>query len=89
MAYTILKKLGIPCSIWISETYGHSIVGVGLPVGAGSYKEINGMKHYATELTAKRFRLGMISPEQQNMSKLSTSKLALRLDLHSLLLIFY
>jgi hypothetical protein len=68
MAYTILKKLGIPCSIWISETYGHSIVGVGLPVGAGSYKEINGVKHYATELTAKRFRLGMISPEQQNMS---------------------
>jgi hypothetical protein len=68
LAYTILKKLGISASVWVSETYGHSILGVGLPVGAGSYKEINGVKHYATELTAKGFRLGMISPENQNMS---------------------
>lgn len=68
LAFTILKKLGISASVWVSETYGHSIVGVGLPVGAGSYKEINGVKHYATELTAKGFRLGMISPENQNMS---------------------
>lgn len=68
LAFTILKRLGISCSVWVSEAYGHSILGVGLPVGAGSYKEINGTKHYATELTAKGFRLGMISPEQQNMS---------------------
>ena len=68
LAFTILKKLGISASVWVSETYGHSIVGVGLPVGAGAYKEINGVKHYATELTAKGFRLGMISPENQNMS---------------------
>jgi len=41
---------------------------VGLPVGNGFYKEINGVKHYAVELTAKGFRLGMISPEQQIQS---------------------
>jgi len=64
-AFTILKELGIPASVWISETYGHSVLGVGLPVGNGFYKEINGVKHYAVELTAKGFRLGMISPEQQ------------------------
>ena len=68
LAFTILKRLGIPSSVWVSEAYGHSVVGIGLPVGAGTYKEINGIKHYATELTAKGFRLGMISPEQQNIS---------------------
>ena len=67
-AFTILKELGIPASVWISETYGHSVLGVGLPVGNGFYKEINGVKHYAVELTAKGFRLGMISPEQQIQS---------------------
>jgi hypothetical protein len=65
LAYSILKKMGIPASIWISETYGHSVLGVGLPVAGGFYKNVNGIKHYAVELTAKGFRLGMISPEQQ------------------------
>lgn len=65
LAFTILKELGISASVWISETYGHSVLGVGLPVGSGFYKEVNGRKHYAIELTAKGFRLGMISPEQQ------------------------
>lgn len=65
LAFTILKELGISASVWISETYGHSVLGVGLPAGSGFYKEINGVKHYAVELTAKGFRLGMISPEQQ------------------------
>ena len=65
LAFTILKELGISVSVWISETYGHSVLGVGLPAGSGFYKEVNGRKHYAIELTAKGFRLGMISPEQQ------------------------
>lgn len=65
LAFTILRSMGIPASVWISEAYGHSVLGVGLPVSTGFYKEINGVKHYAVELTAKGFRLGMISPEQQ------------------------
>lgn len=68
LGYTILKKLEIPCSVWVSEAYGHSVLGVGLPIGNGTYKQINGIKHYPTELTTKGFRLGMIAPEQQNMS---------------------
>ena len=67
LAHAILTKLGISSSVWISETYGHSILGVGLPVGSGNFKEINGVNHYAVELTAKGFRLGMISPEHRNM----------------------
>ena len=65
--HAILSKLGIPSSVWISETYGHSILGVGVPVSSGSYKVIDGRKHYAVELTAKGFPLGMISPAHRNM----------------------
>jgi len=65
LAFTLLRSMDIPASVWISEAYGHSVLGVGLPVSTGFYKEINGVKHYAVELTAKGFRLGMISPEQQ------------------------
>ncbi len=67
LAHAILTKLRIPSSVWISEAYGHSILGVGLPVGSGNFKEINGVNHYAVELTAKGFRIGMISPEHRNM----------------------
>ena len=66
LAYSILKKMGISCSVWVSEAYGHSILGVGLPIGTGTYKQINGVKHYAVELTAKGFKIGMISPEHTN-----------------------
>lgn len=68
LGYTILKKLNISTSIWISEAYGHSILGVGLPVGNGVYKTINGINHYGVELTSKGFRLGMIAPQQRDMS---------------------
>jgi hypothetical protein len=63
LGFAILTELKIPSSIWISEVYGHSILGVGLPVGHGIYKTIEGIKHYGVELTAKGFRLGMVAPE--------------------------
>ena len=68
LGHLILQKLGIPSSVWVSMAYGHSILGVGLPIGTGSYKTIKGVKHYAVELTAKGFDLGMISPDQKNMN---------------------
>lgn len=63
LGFAILSELKIPSSVWISEVYGHSILGVGLPVGHGIYKTIEGIKHYGVELTAKGFRLGMVAPE--------------------------
>jgi hypothetical protein len=66
--HVILTKLGIPSSVWISKDYSHSILGVGVPVLSGSFKTIDGVKHYAVELTAKGYRLGMISPQHRNMS---------------------
>jgi hypothetical protein len=63
LGHALLSKLNIASSIWVSEAYGHSILGVAVPVGNGIYKEINGVKHYGVELTAKGFRLGMVAPE--------------------------
>lgn len=67
MAYTILTRLNIPASIWISQVYGHSILGVGLGAKGQHYKIANGIRYSPVELTAKGYRLGMISPDQGDM----------------------
>jgi hypothetical protein len=64
LGFAILKEMNIGASVWISETYGHSILGVAVPAGTGMYKTLEGIKHYAVELTAKGFRVGMLAPEQ-------------------------
>ena len=68
LGYAILKKMNISASVWVSQAYGHSILGVGLPIGNGVSKNINGLNHYGVELTQKDFRLGVISPQQRDMS---------------------
>jgi hypothetical protein len=68
LGYAILKKMNISASVWVSQAYGHSILGVGLPVGNGVSKNVNGLNHYGVELTNKGFRLGVISPQQRDMS---------------------
>lgn len=68
LAFAILNKLKISSSIWVSKAYGHSVLGIGLPVGNGIYKSIDGLNHYGVELTNKGFRLGMISPHQRDIS---------------------
>lgn len=66
LGYAILSQLNIASSVWVSEAYGHSILGVAVPAGNGIFKSINGVKHYGVELTAKGFRLGMVAPENAN-----------------------
>ena len=68
LGFSLLSKLGIPASVWVSEAYGHSVLGVGLGSGGSYYKMVGGIRHSAVELTAKGFRLGMISPEQGDMN---------------------
>ncbi len=68
LAFALLKELGISASVWVSEAYGHSILGVGLPFTGGVNKTIDGINHYGVELTAKGYRIGMISPDHNNMS---------------------
>lgn len=67
LGYTILSKMKIPCSIWVSQTFGHSIMGVALPAQSRNYKTLNGMRHFGVELTARGFRVGMMAPEQTDM----------------------
>lgn len=64
LAYAILSQLNIGSSVWISEAYAHSIVGVAVPAGNGIFKEVRGVRHYGVELTAKGYRIGMVDPEQ-------------------------
>lgn len=68
LCYAILSNLNIPASIWVSEAYGHSVIGIGVPAAGNNYKTINSRRYYATELTSKGFRVGMISPQQTNMN---------------------
>jgi hypothetical protein len=68
LAYTLLSKMGIPASIWVSDAYGHSVLGVGLGSNSRNVKTIEGIRHAGVELTAKGFRLGMLSPEHGNMN---------------------
>lgn len=68
LCYAILSQLNIPASIWVSEAYGHSVIGIGVPAAGNNFKTINGTRYYATELTSKGFRVGMISPQQTNMN---------------------
>ena len=67
LGHAVLRKLGISSSVWISEQYGHSILGVGAPVTSRAKKVLNGVPHYGVELTAKGFRVGMIAPDQMHM----------------------
>jgi hypothetical protein len=67
LAYSILTKMGVASSVWVSREYGHSILGVAVPVNSSNFIKVNGMRHFAVELTAKGFRIGMISPEHTDM----------------------
>jgi len=67
LGYTILSKMKIPCSIWVSQAYGHSIMGVALPAQSKNYKTVNGMRHFGVELTARGYRVGMMASDQTDM----------------------
>lgn len=68
LGFSILARLGVPASIWVSQVYGHSVLGVGAGSAGKNYKFAGGVRHSAVELTAKGFRLGMISPEHGDMN---------------------
>lgn len=68
LAHAVLRKLQISSSIWISNEFAHSIVGIGVPSTSKAKKVLNGVPHYGVELTAKGYRVGMISPQQMNMN---------------------
>jgi hypothetical protein len=68
LTYAILCGLNIKSSVWVSREYGHSIIGIAVPSTSKNFKALNGTRYFATELTAKGFRVGMIAPEHTDMN---------------------
>ena len=60
--FTILDKLGYKVAILNSDTYGHSMLGVGLPA-TGKYLDYRGQHYYFWETTAKGWNIGTLPPE--------------------------
>lgn len=68
LIYTILKRFGYDVAILNSNLYAHSMIGINLPT-YGKYKIINGKKYYFWETTAQGWELGVLPPENWDISK--------------------
>ena len=66
--YTILKHYNYEVSIINSEIYGHSMLGISLPLKQGAYKILNRTKYYFWETTSKGFLPGYLPYELGNMN---------------------
>lgn len=64
--YTILKHYGYDVAILNSTVYTHSMLGLNIPGGRGSYKRLGGKKYYFWETTSTGFRLGYLPKETGN-----------------------
>ncbi|MCK5674151.1 MAG: transglutaminase domain-containing protein [Spirochaetales bacterium] len=62
LAALILKQLGYNTAIFYSDKYAHAMLGINVP-STGEYKEHNGMPYYFTEMTAKGWQIGELSPD--------------------------
>ncbi len=67
LCFTLLEKFGYKPVVMISESYGHSILGIDLPA-PGQFKEYKGVKYRIWETTAKDFRIGQLPPEVGDMN---------------------
>jgi hypothetical protein len=68
LIYTILKRFGYDVVILNSELYAHSMIGVNIPA-SGKHKLINGKKYYFWETTDSGWSVGVLPPENWNISK--------------------
>ena len=68
LIYTILKRFGYDVAILNSNLYAHSMIGINLPT-YGKYKLINGKKYYFWETTGQGWELGVLPPDNWDISK--------------------
>ena len=68
LIYTILKRFGYDVVILNSNLYQHSVIAVNLP-SYGDYKSINGKKYYFWETTSQGWELGVLPPDNWDISK--------------------
>ena len=69
MLYALLKKFNYDVVILNSQSYEHSIIGIHLPAYGNNYKIINNKKYYVWETTAPGWEMGVIPPDNSNISK--------------------
>lgn len=60
--YGLLKAKGFDVAIFGSQKYGHSLLGISLPLNGIHYKTINNKQYYLWEVTAKDFKPGILPP---------------------------
>lgn len=60
--YGLLKAKGFNVAIFGSQKYGHSLLGISLPINGRDYKIINTKRYYLWEVTAKDFKPGFLPP---------------------------
>ena len=70
LIYTILKSFGYDVAILNSDRYSHSMIGINLP-SSGKYKIINGKKYFFWETTGVGWEMGMLPPDNWDISKWS------------------
>ena len=69
MLYALLKKFNYDVVILNSQSYEHSIIGIHLPAYGNNYKIINNKKYYVWETTGPGWEMGVIPPDNSNISK--------------------
>ena len=68
LIYTILKRFGYDVAILNSDRYSHSMIGINLP-SSGKHKIINGKKYFFWETTSVGWEMGMLPPDNWDISK--------------------
>ncbi len=67
LLYTVLSHYNYDVALLCSEQYGHSILGVNLPIN-GTAINYNGERYVVWETTAPNIRPGILSPQFSNLN---------------------
>ena len=68
LLFTLLKKFNYDVVILNSDLYTHSMLGINVQ-SRGKYKIVNGKKYFFCETTYPGWKIGVLSPDTQNISK--------------------
>lgn len=68
LLFTLLKKFNYDVVILNSDLYTHSMLGINVP-SRGKYKLVNGKKYFFCETTYPGWKIGVLPPDTQNISK--------------------
>jgi Ca2+/Na+ antiporter len=67
LCFQILDYFKYDVAVLVSETYGHSVLGISSNVGGGDYVKYKGKRYYGWETTSIGFKAGHMAPDCSNM----------------------